>query len=107
MERILFLPLSVLGGLLATMVGRKAVRRIWGAVDDAALPSADRRDTSSSKLVAGLAIEGAVFSIARGLTDHGLRKAVYWATGRWPGDSATAPRGDDELDQTDPSARPS
>lgn len=105
MERILFLPLSVLGGLLATMVGRKAVRRIWGAVDDAALPSADRRDTSSSKLVAGLAIEGAVFSIARGLT--GLRKAVYWATGRWPGDSATAPRGDDELDQTDPSATPS
>jgi uncharacterized protein DUF4235 len=80
-QRVLLFPLSMLGGLFATMIGRKVYRRVWATVDDEALPVAERRDVSPSKLVAGLAIEGAIFGIARGVTDRGLRKSVEWVTG--------------------------
>lgn len=98
MQRVLFFPLSMLGGLFATMVGRRVARRIWATVDDEALPVPERRDVSPPKLVAALAIEGAIFGIARGVTDRGLRRAVEWFTGERPGGSGTVSR-DEELDQ--------
>jgi hypothetical protein len=90
----------MLGGLFATMIGRRVARRIWAVVDDEALPVPERPDVSSPKLVAALAIEGAIFGIARGVTDRGLRRAVEWVTGERPGGSRAASR-DDELDRTD------
>jgi hypothetical protein len=79
-QRILLFPLSMLGGLFATMIGRRVYRRVWAAVDDEALPVADSRHVSPPKLVAALAIEGAIFGVARGVTDRGLRRAVEWVT---------------------------
>jgi hypothetical protein len=84
-QRILFFPLSVIGGLFAARIGRNVVTRVWATVDDDDLPSPDRRDVTLPRLVTGLAIEGVVFSLARGLIDHGLRKAVEYVTGKWPG----------------------
>ena len=40
------------------------------------------------KLAAALAIEGALFSLIRGLVDHGARQAYLRLTGEWPGDEA-------------------
>jgi hypothetical protein len=100
MQRVLFFPLGILGGLLATMIGRRAARRLWAAVDDEALPSPDHRDVSSPKLVAALAIEGAIFGVARGVTDRGLRRAVQWATGEWPGSHRSTSH-DERLDQAE------
>jgi hypothetical protein len=100
LQRVLLFLLGMLGGLLATMIGRKAVRRIWAVVDDEQILSRGRRDVSSSKLVAALALERAVFGVARGVTDRALRRAVEWATGESPsGRRATSH--DNELDQTD------
>jgi Protein of unknown function (DUF4235) len=90
-QRVLLFPLSMLGGLFATMIGRKVARRVWATVDDEALPAADRRDVSPPRLVAALALEGAIFGIARGVTDRGLRRAVEWVTGgRTPDDDDLA-----------------
>ena len=42
------------------------------------------------KLVAALVVEGAIFRLAKGLTDHGTRSAFAKLTGRWPGDDPEA-----------------
>jgi hypothetical protein len=40
------------------------------------------------KLVAALLIEGALFSLIKGLVDHGSRHAFARITGAWPGEEA-------------------
>ena len=38
-----------------------------------------------------LLVEGAIFRLVKGLTDHGARRAFAGATGTWPGDEAPDP----------------
>jgi hypothetical protein len=85
MTKILFMPFSVIGGLLAGFVGRKAFERLWRVFDDQAAPDPTRRDVPLGKLAAALALEGATFSVVRGLFDRGSRELFRRATGRWPG----------------------
>jgi Protein of unknown function (DUF4235) len=86
MSKFMFLPVSIGGGLLAGLIGKKLFGVIWGAIDDQEPPSAEYREVSVPKLVAALMIEGALFSLIKGLVDHGSRLAFARATGTWPGD---------------------
>jgi hypothetical protein len=43
------------------------------------------------KLAASLAVQGASFAVARGLTDHYARRGFYNATGTWPGEERPDP----------------
>ena len=38
------------------------------------------------KLLAALAIDGAIFRLTKGIVDHQARSAFAGATGRWPGE---------------------
>jgi len=84
--KILFIPVSIVSGLIAGFVGKKAFEMIWGVIDDQEPPDAEDRETSMPKLVASLAVQGAAFSITRGVTDHLARRSFYKATGSWPGE---------------------
>ncbi len=86
MTKLLFTPVSVIAGMLAGLAGRKAFERIWAAIDDEEPPSPEHREFSWPKLVAALAIEGAIFSLVKGLADHGARRAFAAGTGAWPGE---------------------
>jgi hypothetical protein len=86
MSKVIFLPVSVGGGLLAGLIGKKLFNLLWGVVDDQEPPKAEHRQVSVPKLVAALVIEGALFALIRGLVDHGSRHAFARATGAWPGD---------------------
>jgi hypothetical protein len=86
MAKILFIPFSIVSGLIAGFIGKKAFELMWGLVDDEEPPDAEDRETSIAKLVASLAVQGAAFSIARGVTDHLARQSFYKATGAWPGE---------------------
>ena len=86
MAKILFIPLSIVSGLIAGLVGRKAFEALWGLVDDEEPPDAEDRETTTLKLIASLAFQGATFAVARGLTDHYARRSFYKATGAWPGE---------------------
>ena len=46
-----------------------------------------QREPGIPKLIVALLLEGAVFSLVRGLVDHGARVAFKRYTGAWPGDS--------------------
>ena len=91
MAKILFIPVSIISGLIAGFVGKKAFELIWGVIDDEEPPDAEDRETSMPKLVASLAVQGAAFTITRGVTDHLARRSFYKATGSWPGEQRPDP----------------
>jgi hypothetical protein len=91
MIRILFMPVSVLGGIVAGVVGRKAFERVWSAFEDEEPPDPKHRDVAWHKLLGALALEGAIFRAVRGLADHGSRRAFSRLTGRWPGEQRPDP----------------
>lgn len=84
--KFLFAPVGIGAGLIAGMLGKKAFERLWAVVDDEDPPEPDQRDAPTVKLVAALAVEGAIFRVAKGLTDYGARRAFASFTGRWPGE---------------------
>lgn len=86
MSKFLFIPFSVIGGILAGAVGKKTFETIWGAFDDEEAPEPKHREISLVKLLAALVLEGAIFRAIRGLIDHGTRHAFQKLTGSWPGE---------------------
>jgi len=91
MSKLLFVPFSMIGGILAGIVGKKTFEAIWGAIDDHEAPDPEHRDISLKKLIPALLLEGAIFRAARGLFDHGARQAFSKLTGSWPGDEHPEP----------------
>jgi hypothetical protein len=91
MGKMMFVPISLGSGLVAGLIGKKLFQLIWGAIDDEQAPKAEHRYVSVPKLVAALAIEGALFALIRGLVDHGSRQAFARATGAWPGQERPEP----------------
>jgi hypothetical protein len=91
MSKLLFVPFSVLGGMLAGIVGKKTFQALWGAIDDQEVPNPQHRDISVKKLIVALLLEGAIFQAVRGLFDHGARQAFQRLTGSWPGDERPDP----------------
>jgi hypothetical protein len=89
--KILFLPFSMMAGLIAGFLSKKLFDGIWGLVDDEESPEPEHREISLGKLALALMIEGAIFRAVRGLVDHGARKSFYNLTGSWPGDEAPEP----------------
>ena len=86
MAKILFIPVSVVSGLIAGFVGRNLFEFVWGLFDDREPPEAGDREIEWPKLAGALAAEGAIFAVTRGLVDHFSRRAFYNATGAWPGE---------------------
>jgi hypothetical protein len=89
--KLLFIPFSILGGLLAGFVGKKVFDQVWSLIDDEEPPEAEHRVTPWGKLLLATAIEGAIFRATRAAVDHGSRQAFASFTGSWPGDEAPEP----------------
>jgi hypothetical protein len=86
--KLVFTPLSIVLGLIAGMIGQKLFEKLWGLVDEEEPPSPEHREFSWPKLLAALLVEGAIFRLVKGLTDHGARRTFVKATGTWPGEEA-------------------
>jgi Protein of unknown function (DUF4235) len=86
-----FVPLSIGLALLAGQLSKKIFDFVWGLVDDAEAPRPKHRDVPLLKTVVALVVEGAIFRLVRGLTDHGARHAFAGVTGSWPGEERPDP----------------
>jgi hypothetical protein len=84
--KILFIPFSIAGGILAGLIAKKAFDLAWRLVDDEEAPEPEHREISWPKLLLALAIEGAIFRAIRGLVDRSSRIGFARATGSWPGE---------------------
>ena len=89
--KFIFAPIGIVLGLIAGLLGQKLFERVWGLIDDEEPPSPEHRRFSWPKLLAALAIEGAIFRLVKGLVDHGSRSAFAGLTGFWPGEEAPEP----------------
>jgi hypothetical protein len=89
--KLLFIPIGVLGGLLAGLIGKKLFEQIWGLIDEEEPPDPKHREISVPKMVAALALEGAIFRAVRGLADHGSRRSFARLSGSWPGEERPEP----------------
>jgi hypothetical protein len=83
--KLLFIPFSILGGLIAGFVGKKLFEQLWGLIDEQEPPESEHRKVSWPKLVAAAALEGAIFRGTRVAADHASRRAFASVTGTWPG----------------------
>lgn len=88
--KLIFAPIGIVAGLLAGLAAQKAFERLWAMFDDEEPPEPDQRDIAYPKLIAALAVEGAVFRLTKGVVDHGVRSAFARATGSWPGEKPAA-----------------
>jgi Protein of unknown function (DUF4235) len=88
LKKVMFVPFSVTGALLAALMARKLFDLVWRRVDESEPPRPDHRAVRWGKLLAALAVEGAIFRAVRGVVDRGARKAFSRATGTWPGEEA-------------------
>jgi hypothetical protein len=91
MKKLLFVPFSLVGGVLAGLVSKKLFGRLWGAVDDQSPPQPEQRQATWPKLLGGLALEGAVFKAVSGAFDHLMRRVFGRLTGSWPGEDSPQP----------------
>jgi hypothetical protein len=91
MLKVMFIPFRLLSGLIAGALATKLFERIWRVIDKEQAPDPEQREVSIRKLLAGLALQGAVFRAVRGLVDHGSRRAFTRLTGRWPGEKRPQP----------------
>jgi hypothetical protein len=82
----LFAPIGILAGLAAGFAAQKGFERVWAAFDDEDAPEIEDRRVSYPKLVAALALEGAIFRLVKGMTDRGARLGFASLTGAWPGE---------------------
>jgi hypothetical protein len=89
--KFLFLPVSIVVGVLAGLISKKLFDLVWGLIDDEEAPEPKHREIDVAKLVPALALEGAVFRLVRGMADHGSRQAFLRLTGSWPGEERPDP----------------
>jgi hypothetical protein len=89
--KILFIPVSVLGGLVAGAVARRILDRIWSLFDEEAPPDSKDRDIDWTKLAVAAVLQGAIFRLMKELSDHYTRRAFYRTTGKWPGEKKPKP----------------
>jgi hypothetical protein len=90
MGKIVFLPVRLLSGLFAGVLSKKLVSAIWGTLDDEHPPQPAERQADVRRLALALFIQGAVFSLVRGLVDHSAREGFRRLTGTWPGEQGPA-----------------
>jgi hypothetical protein len=89
--KFLFLPISILGGLIAGFLGKKVFDQIWGLIDEEEPPDSKHLEISMPKLIAAAAVQGAIFRVVKEATDHGTRRAFMNLTGTWPGEERPEP----------------
>jgi hypothetical protein len=85
-SKILFVPVGIVGGLLAGAISKKTFDLIWARVAAEEAPEPEHRDVSWPVLVAALALQGAIFRVSRGVVERASRLGFYRLTGSWPGE---------------------
>jgi hypothetical protein len=84
--KLVFIPFSILGGLIAGALARRLFESLWGLIDEEEPPESEHRRVSWPKLLGAAALEGAIFRATRVAADHGSRHAFASVTGSWPGE---------------------
>ena len=89
--KILFIPISLGGSLVAGALGTWLFGKVWEAFYDQEPPESEHLRTTWSKVLLSAVLRGAVFSGVRAAVDRGSRLAFMNVTGSWPGEQEPDP----------------
>lgn len=89
--KVLFIPISLAGSLVAGALGTWLFGKVWEAFDDQEPPESEHLRTSWSKVMLSAILRGAVFAGVRAAVDRGSRLAFMNVTGSWPGEQEPDP----------------
>jgi Protein of unknown function (DUF4235) len=84
--KFIFIPFSIVSGLIAGMIGKKLFEQLWSVVDDEDPPESEHREATWGKVIAAAALQGAIFRATKIAVDRGSRTAFANLTGTWPGE---------------------
>jgi hypothetical protein len=84
--KILFMPLSILVGLVAGKVAGRIIDRVWALFSPDDPPASKDRDIDLRELALAAALQGAIVRVVKAVSDQYTRRAVYRTTGKWPGE---------------------
>lgn len=90
-SKILFLPFSVVGGLIAGLIGKRLFESLWSLIEKEEAPDPSHRDVPWKKVLPALLLEGAIFRTVRGVVDRASRQGFSRLTGKWPGEERPEP----------------
>ena len=90
--KFIFMPFSILAGLMAGFLSKKAFDQLWGLIDEEEPPDSKHREIEWPKLLAAAAVQGAIFRAVKEGSDHYARRAFAGATGTWPGEERPEPK---------------
>jgi hypothetical protein len=89
--KLLFTPVSIVGGLIAGFFAKKLFNQLWGLIDEEEPPDSKHREIQWVKLLAAAALQGAIFRAVKEASDHYSRRAFAGVTGTWPGEERPDP----------------
>lgn len=84
MLRILYLPFSIVAGLVAGRIGRNVFRKLWERVDDAPPPKPGSGQGGMGKVVTGQAVQAAVMAGTAAVVDRMFARGFHHILGIWP-----------------------
>jgi hypothetical protein len=87
--KLMYKPVSIIAGMISGRLARRSFALVWRAVDDRQPPQPAQRSAGLGRLAVALALQGAVFSLAKGLIENLSRRGFAGFVGRWPGDDDT------------------
>jgi hypothetical protein len=91
MKKLFFAPFSIVGGIVASIVGKRLFDQVWGLIDEEEPPDGSVHQTNWRKLIVATALQGAIFKATKAAFDRGARNGFLRLTGSWPGDEEPKP----------------
>lgn len=82
--RLLYKPIDLLLGRIASRLSRQLFRALWGVVDEHDPPSAATPQASWPKLLGASALQAVSSAVTRTAADRLGASAFHWLTGSWP-----------------------
>jgi hypothetical protein len=82
--RLLYKPFSIIGAIIASLIGRKAFDSIWAKVDDAPPPKPGTGQSTAVKVIYAQALRASVMAASAAAVDRVLARGFHYAIGIWP-----------------------
>jgi hypothetical protein len=83
-RRIVYLPFSIVAGIVAGQISRRAFRTLWARVDDSPPPKPGSGQGGMGKVVAGQAAQAAVMAGTAAAVDRLFARGFHHTLGVWP-----------------------
>jgi xanthosine utilization system XapX-like protein len=90
--KLIYKPFAIILGLLGGLVGRQVFNQVWQRVDDEEPPEPTTRETGIPRLLAAVALQGAIFALVKMAIQRGGARAWRHLFGIWPGEERPDPK---------------